>query len=96
MAKFGDIINREFPVLICFYKDEISSEHSEILNDVALILKGRANIIRINISKNKLLAETLDITETPVFSIYKNGELKSHQKDGISAIELIKLVQQFI
>ncbi len=96
MINFGEIINRETPVLICFYKDELSEKDMKTISDVAFILKNKVYIIRIDITKNKLLAENLGITETPIFSIYHKGELRCEHQNDIEAIELMKLLQQYI
>ncbi len=96
MAKFSEIIDRDTPVLICFYNKEVSEKDMKTIRDVAFILKTKVYIVRIDISKNKLLAESLDITETPLFSIYYKGELRCDHKNDIESIELIKLLQQYI
>ena len=97
MAKFGDLISAQKPVLIDFYTDWNDAEGTvETLRDVAIALGDRAKVIKIDIKKNEILADALRVKGNPTFMIYKNGEMKWRQTGFQDAHTLIGLVQQYV
>lgn len=98
MAKFGDLINAKIPVLINFfaYQDNPNKIPNDVLRDVAAVLGEKAKILKIDIDKNKTLADALIIKENPTFIIYKAGEMKWRQTGDQDADTLINLVQQYL
>jgi thioredoxin 1 len=97
MAKFGDLINVQRPILIDFYSDWNDAENNiDILRDVAAALGESAKVIKIDIKKNEMLADALRVKGNPTFMIYKNGEMKWRQTGFKDADTLIDLVQQYI
>lgn len=99
MAKFGELISSDIPVLIDFYaewEEKNSDNLHTILRDVAAALGDRAKVIKIDIEKNETLANALRIKGNPTFIIYKDGEMKWRQSGDQDANTLINLVQQFI
>ncbi|PKP12490.1 MAG: thiol reductase thioredoxin [Bacteroidetes bacterium HGW-Bacteroidetes-3] len=99
MAKFGELIGSEIPVLIDFYaeweEDKSDSLH-DILRDVAAALGDKAKVIKIDIDKNETLANALRIKGNPTFIIYKSGEMKWRQSGDQDANTLIGLVRQYL
>lgn len=98
MAKFGELISSEIPVLIDFYtslEDESNNFH-EILRDVAVALGESAKVIKIDVDKNQVLANALRIKGSPTFIIYKDGEMKWRQSGDQDTNSLINLVQQYV
>lgn len=97
MTKFGELINVKKPVLIDFYFDWNEEENNlDTLKDVAAALGDKAKVIKIDIKKNEILADTLRVKGNPTFMIYKNGEMKWRQTGEQDANTLIGLVQQFV
>ena len=97
MTKFGDLINIKKPVLIDFYFDWSEEENNlDTLKDVAAALGDKAKVIKIDIKKNEILADTLRVKGNPTFMIYKNGEMKWRQTGEQDANTLIGLVQQYV
>jgi len=97
MAKFGDLINVQRPVLINFYSDCNATENNiDILRDVAAALGESAKVIKIDIKKNEMLADALRVKGNPTFMIYKDGEMKWRQTGFKDADTLIDLLQQYI
>ncbi len=97
MTKFGELINADKPVLIDFYFDWDTNENNlDTLKDVAAALGDRAKVIKIDIKKNEVLADTLRVKGNPTFMIYKNGEMKWRQTGEQDANTLIGLVQQYV
>jgi len=98
MAKFGELINAEIPVLIDFFThlDDSKESLNDILRDVAAALGDKAKVIKVDIDKNETLANALRIKGNPTYIIYKNGEMKWRQSGEQDANTLINLVQQYI
>ncbi|MDD3721286.1 MAG: thioredoxin family protein [Lutibacter sp.] len=99
MAKFGELISSDIPVLIDFYtewKKEESDDLRDILRDVAAALGDKAKVIKIDIEKNETLANALRIKGNPTFIIYKDGEMKWRQSGNQDANTLIGLMQQYL
>jgi thioredoxin 1 len=97
MAKFGDLISVDRPVLIDFYTDLDEEENTiATLRDVASALGERAKIIKIAIEKNETLVEALRVKGNPTFMIYKNGVMKWRQTGFQDANALISLVEQYV
>lgn len=98
MAKFGELISSDIPVLIDFFADWDDEENSlhSILRDVAAALGDKAKVIKIDMNKNETLANALRIKGNPTFIIYKNGEMKWRQSGDQDANTLISLVEQYV
>ena len=98
MSKFGEIIDVEIPVLLEFYTDwnEESNTMHAVLRDVAAALGDKAKVVKIDVEKNKELAEALRIKGLPTLIIYKNGEMKWRDSGELDADTLIGIVQEYI
>lgn len=77
MSKFGELINSEVPVLVNFFTDwsESSQTMDEVVRNVAAAMGDKAKVIKIDIDKNKELADALKIKTIPTLMIYKNSEM---------------------
>jgi len=98
MSKFGEIIDVEIPVLLDFFTDwnDESTTMHKVLRDVAAALGDKAKVVKIDIEKNKELAEALRIKSLPTLIIYKNGEMKWRQSGELDANTIIGIVQEYI
>ena len=97
MARFGDLIDIEVPVLLEFYieQDEISNTMYPLLKDVANALGKKVKVIKIDLEKNNKLAEALRIKGAPTLMIYKRGEMKWRQSGDEDANSLIGRLKEF-
>lgn len=98
MAKFGELISSNIPVLIDFYadwKEDATNDLHSVLRDVVAALGDKAKVIKIDVEKNEILASALRIKGNPTFIIYKNGEMKWRQSGEQDANTLITLVEQY-
>ncbi len=97
MAKFGDLISINKPVLIDFYADYDEKESTiNILRDVAAAMGESAKVIKIDITKNETLADALRVKGNPTFMIYKDGEMKWRETGFKNADALIKMIQKYL
>ena len=97
MARFGDLIDIEVPVLLEFYieQNEVSNTMNLVLKDVADTLGKKAKVIKIDIDKNIKLAEALRIKGAPTLMIYNRGEMKWRQSGDEDANSLIGRLKEF-
>lgn len=98
MSKFGELIDVEIPVLLDFYTegDDQSIAMHPILRDVAAALGDKAKVIKIDVDKNKELAEALRVKGLPTLIIYKNGEMKWRHSGEQDADTLIGIIQEYV
>ncbi|MGJ5641759.1 thioredoxin family protein [Formosa sp. S-31] len=98
MSKFGELIDVNIPVLLNFFTEwnEQSSAMHPVLRDVAAALGDKAKVIKIDVDKNKELAEALRVKGLPTLIIYKDGEMKWRQSGEQDANTLIGIVQKYI
>lgn len=98
MSKFGELIDVNMPVLLDFFtewSDESTTMHA-VLRDVAAALGDKAKVIKIDVEKNRELAEALRIKGLPTLIIYKDGEMKWRQSGELDANTIISLVQEYV
>ncbi len=98
MSKFGKLIDVEIPVLLDFYTEwnNQSEQMHLVLRDVAAALGDKAKVIKIDVEKNKELAEALRVKTLPTLIIYKDGEMKWRQSGELDANGLIGIIQEYI
>ena|SRR6187402_1397364 len=94
MAKFGDLINVDVPVLICFYADwnEASQEMHPIIRDVAAEVGDKAKVMKIDVDKNQDLADALRIKGLPTLIIYNEAQIVFRQSGEMKRAEIIELL----
>ena len=97
MSKFGELIDVNIPVLLDFFNEwnEESTSMHAVLRDVAAALGDKAKVIKIDVEKNKALAEALRIKGLPTLIIYKDGEMKWRQSGELDANTLIGVIQEY-
>ena len=76
--------------------DDACKEMHPVLRDVAAALGDKARVIKIDVEKNKELAEALRVKGLPTLMIYKNGEMKWRQSGEQDANTLIGLVNEYV
>jgi len=97
MSKFGDLINSTIPVLIQFttpHNAECEQMH-QIIEEVAVEMGDKLTIIKIDIQKNKELAEALRIKTAPTLMVYKNGAMVWRQSGITDRNSLVMIAKAF-
>lgn len=88
MEKFGEIINSTTPVLVDFFATwcgPCKMMHPR-LEELAGRVQGKARIIKIDIDKNRELAEQYGIRSVPTLIIFKNGDVK-FRTAGVQSVD---------
>ncbi|MDN6279832.1 MAG: thioredoxin [Psychroflexus sp.] len=95
--KFNELIQSEIPVLVDFYADWCGpcKTLAPILKEVKAELGGQVKIIKIDVDKNKALAQKFQVRGVPTLIIYKNGTQKWRQSGVPQKDDLIKIIQSF-
>ena len=97
MTKFGNLISVDIPVLIHFYQNNSNAETNlKVLKQVSASIGDSAKIIKIEVTKNELLADALKIKGNTTYVIYKDGEMKWRQTGEITSEILLQTLQQFM
>jgi len=98
MSKFGELIDVDIPVLLDFFTElhEQSTAMQPVMREVAAALGDKAKVIKIDVDKNKELAEALRVKGLPTLIIYKNGEMKWRHSGEQDANTLIGIVQEYL
>ncbi|HLV14363.1 MAG TPA: thioredoxin family protein [Xanthomarina sp.] len=98
MSKFGELIDIDIPVLLDFFTEwnDQSVAMNPILRDVAAALGNKAKVIKIDVDKNRELAEALRVKGLPTLIIYKNGEMKWRHSGQQDANTLIGIMQEYV
>lgn len=96
MEKFGNVIDVNTPVLICFFADwhEVSMHMNAVLREILSIMGNRVKVVKMDVDRNKELTKALKINGLPTLVIYNNRELVwrgegFHDSDVVS-LELSK------
>jgi thioredoxin 1 len=91
---FNEIINSDTPVLIDFTAAWCGpcKMMAPILKEVSGRIGEKGRIIKIDIDKNRAIAEKLQIMSVPTFILYKNGKVLWKKSGVMSAQQLEQVI----
>jgi len=97
MADFREIVASEKPVLIDFFTEWCGPCKTlvPILKKVAKEMGDEARIIKIDVDKNPILAQKLNVRTVPTLVIYKEESLLWRQSGVVPKAQLIKALRAF-
>ena len=95
MSKFNDLINGEVPVLLDIYANWCAPCKilSPILKEIKSDFKESLIILKIDIDKNNMLCEKLQVKGVPTLILYKSGKLIWKQSGLISKNEIKNTIE---
>lgn len=98
MGKFNDLINSGEAVLVDFYADwcEPCKAMAPILKEVAVDIKGKARILKVDVDKNPQAAAAYGIQGIPTLILFKNGEIRWRQAGVVPRAQLLSVLQSHI
>jgi thioredoxin 1 len=97
MEKFNELIQSTELVLVDFYAEwcgPCKIMKPRIL-DVAERMGDNVKVVQIDVDKEKELATRFRISSVPTLIIFKNGKQQWRQSGIISALALMKLLQEY-
>ena len=97
MENFNELIQSAKPVLVDFYAEwcgPCKIMKPRIL-DVAERMGDNVKVVQIDVDKEKELATRFRISSVPTLIIFKNGKQQWRQSGIISALALMKLLQEY-
>lgn len=93
---FGDIIKGDKPVLVDFHTEWCGpcKMMKPALEELRQLMGDQIRILKIDIDKNKPLANSLNISGVPTLILYKQGKSLWRQSGVHSAKQLQSVIQQ--
>ena len=97
MADFRTIVASKKPVLIDFFAEWCGpcKTVAPILKELAKEMGDDVKIIKIDIDKNPILAQKLNVRSVPTLMIYKEECLFWRQSGVVPKAQLIKALKEF-
>lgn len=97
-SNFNELINSDKPTLVDFYTNWCNpcKMMSPIIDETKSVLKDTANILKVDIDKNKEVAIKYGIRSVPTLILFKNGEMIWRQSGVATKNSLIDKVLEYI
>lgn len=94
-SNFKDIINENKPVLVDFHATWCGpcKALAPILSEVKTQLGEGVKIIKIDVDKNKSLAEEYQVRGVPTLILFKDGKQLWRQSGMLQKQELVQIIQ---
>jgi thioredoxin 1 len=94
MATFQEVINGDKPVLVDFFADWCGpcKMMPPILKQTKDQLGESVTIIKIDIDKNRQVAEHFQIQGVPTLILFKNGKVQWRQSGVVPANKLVEII----
>lgn len=94
---FKELINSEKLVLIDFSAEWCGpcKMMAPMLKDLAEKVEGKAKIVKVDVDRNRSVAEAYSINAVPTLMLFKNGEMKWRQAGVVPVNTLQKVIEQY-
>ena len=97
MEKFSEIINGSTPVLVDFFAEWCGpcKAMKPVLDEAKQRLGDKVRIIKIDVDKNNILSQKLDIRSVPTLILYLNGKIVWRASGARPLNELIEIIERY-
>ncbi len=93
---FGDIIKGDKPVLVDFHAEWCGpcKMMKPVLEELRQIMGDNIRILKIDVDKNRPIANSLNISGVPTLMLFKSGQTLWRQSGVYSAKQLQSIINQ--
>lgn len=97
-GNFANVISSEIPVLVDFHANWCGpcKAMSPIISELASAYKGRVKVIKIDVDKNRPIAQRYQISGVPTFLLFKKGNILWRQSGMLPKSQIIKILEAHI
>lgn len=97
-GRFSSIISSDIPVLVDFHATWCGpcKAMSPVISELASAYKGKAKMIKIDVDKNRTIAERYQISGVPTFMLFVKGNIVWRQSGMISKHQITQILEQHI
>ena len=98
MEKFEDIINSDKPVLVDFFATWCGpcQMMHPILEELHGMVGDKARILKVDIDKNRELAQQYNVRSVPTLMVFKKGKLEWRQSGVQDASALNQIINEYV
>ena len=97
-GNFNSVINGPLPVLVDFHAEwcQPCNVQAQIIKEIAIALKDRVRVIKIDVDANRLVSTRYHISAVPTLALFKQGEMVWRESGLLSKAQLISTIERYL